>query len=278
VKARSSQAGTLDVFAYGGGVQSNAALVLAATGRLDVRTFLFCNVGEDSENPDTLAYVKRVARPYAAAHSLDLVELRKTRFGQPETIYGRMMRPESRSVSIPVRLTGRSDGAPARRECTKDFKIRVIARWLREHGATAENPATVHLGISMDEMERARSTDDSGFPFERLAYPLLERRLYRDGCEAIIRRAGLPPAPKSACWFCPLRPLGAWREMRRQRPDLFQRAAALETSLNERRVALELLRDPVYLTRRLKPLALAVADDGQLDLGLDGCESGFCWT
>lgn len=267
----------LDVFAYGGGVQSNAALVLAATGRLDVRTFLFCNVGEDSENPDTLTYVERVARPYAAAHGLDLVELRKTRFGRPVTIYGELTRPESRSIGIPVRLTGRSDGAPARRSCTKDFKIRVIARWLREHGASAERPATVHLGISMDEMERARSADDSGFPFERLAYPLLERRLYRDGCEAIIRAAGLPLPPKSACWFCPLRPLSGWRELRRRRPDLFERAAALEASLNVRRVDLGLFRGEVYLTRRLRPLPIAVADDGQRDL-FDGCESGFCWT
>jgi hypothetical protein len=270
---------TLDVFAFGGGVQSTAALVLAATGRLDVRTFLFCNVGEDSEHPDTLRYVNQVAKPYAAANGLDLVELRKTRFGQPETLLGRITRPGSRSIGIPVRLSGRSDGAPARRQCTTDFKIGVIARWLREHGATAERPAAVSLGISMDEMERARSADDSGFAFYRLAYPLLELRLYRDGCEAVIQRAGLPVPPKSACWFCPLRPLAGWRELRRRRPDLFARAAELEAGLNERRVALGLLRDPVYLTRRLRPLPLAVADDGQMDLGLvDGCESGFCWT
>jgi hypothetical protein len=267
----------LYVFAFGGGVQSTAALVLAATGRLDVRTFLFCNVGEDSENPDTLRYVAEFARPYAEAHGLDLVELRRMRFGRPETLYGRLTRPGSRSLAIPVRLTGRSDGAPARRSCTADFKIRVIARWLREHGATAENPATVCLGISMDEIERARSTDASGFPFERLAYPLLDLRLYRDGCEALIRQAGLPVPPKSACWFCPLRSLSNWREMRRRRPDLFDRAAELEASLNERSAALGLLRSPVYLTRRLRPLPLAVAEDGQQDL-FDGCESGFCWT
>jgi 3'-phosphoadenosine 5'-phosphosulfate sulfotransferase (PAPS reductase)/FAD synthetase len=46
------------VFSYGGGVQSTAALVLAAQGVIDYHTFLFANVGEDSENPDTLAYVR----------------------------------------------------------------------------------------------------------------------------------------------------------------------------------------------------------------------------
>ena len=37
----------LKVFSYGGGVQSTAALVLAAQGKIDYQTFLFCNVGAD---------------------------------------------------------------------------------------------------------------------------------------------------------------------------------------------------------------------------------------
>ena len=270
-------AASLNVFAYGGGVQSNAALVLAATGRLDVRTFLFCNVGDDSEHPDTLSYVERVAKPYAAANGIELIELGKTRFGEPETLYGRLTRPGSRFIGIPVRMTGRSDGAPGRRSCTKDFKILVIARWLKQQGATAAAPGTVNLGISMDEVERAKSPDASGIAWERLAYPLLDLGLYRDNCAAIIQRAGLPIPPKSACWFCPFHSLPEWQAMRRKRPDLFQRAAELEAEINEKRRTLSLLRDPVYFTRRLKPLSLAVEDDGQEPL-FDGCESGFCWT
>lgn len=69
----------LKAFSFGGGVQSTAALVLAAQGRLDYRTFLFCNVGDDSENPETLSYVYEVAQPFAVRHGLDLVELRKVR-------------------------------------------------------------------------------------------------------------------------------------------------------------------------------------------------------
>jgi hypothetical protein len=38
------------VVSYDGGVQSNALLVLAAQGRIDYRTFLFANVGDDSEH------------------------------------------------------------------------------------------------------------------------------------------------------------------------------------------------------------------------------------
>jgi len=53
----------LRVFAYGGGIQSTAALVLAAAGRINFPVFLFANVGEDSEHPATLAYLHHTARP-----------------------------------------------------------------------------------------------------------------------------------------------------------------------------------------------------------------------
>ena len=46
------------VISYGGGVQSPALLVMAARGELGkVDAALFCNVGDDSEHPETLEYV-----------------------------------------------------------------------------------------------------------------------------------------------------------------------------------------------------------------------------
>jgi hypothetical protein len=41
----------LKVFSFGGGVQSMGVMVLAARGVLDYKTFLFANVGDDSEYP-----------------------------------------------------------------------------------------------------------------------------------------------------------------------------------------------------------------------------------
>jgi hypothetical protein len=40
----------LNVVSYGGGVQSTSLLVLAASGKIDFKTFLFCNedIGCDS--------------------------------------------------------------------------------------------------------------------------------------------------------------------------------------------------------------------------------------
>jgi hypothetical protein len=112
----------LATVSYGGGVQSTAMLVLAAQGKLPIKTFLFANVGDDSESPYTTVYVNEIAVPYAEAHGIDLQQLRRhKRDGSVETLYGRLTKPGSRSLPIPVRMP--DTGAPGTRSCTHDFKI-----------------------------------------------------------------------------------------------------------------------------------------------------------
>ncbi|MFC7865544.1 hypothetical protein ACFU5B_17190 [Streptomyces murinus] len=67
-------------------MQSTALLVLAARREIEYPTFLFANVGDDSEHPSTLAYVREVALPYATRAGLDLQHLeRRRRDGSTET-------------------------------------------------------------------------------------------------------------------------------------------------------------------------------------------------
>ncbi len=270
----------LHVVAYGGGVQSTCLLVLAAQRRIDFGVFLFANVGDDSEHPSTLDYLNRYAKPYAAAHGIRLIELhRQRRDGTTETLYGRLTRPGSRSLPIPVRM---SNGAPGTRSCTVDFKVRLVGRWLKQHGATAAMPATLGVGISLDEVQRVNAR--RALPYERVVYPLLDHDppLRRVDCQRIIAAAGLPVPGKSACFFCPLKRPSAFGEMRRDRPDLFARACALEDLLNARRA--ELGKDPVWLTRFNRPLVEAVAQAQDVLPGLAdaddemSCDNGACFT
>jgi hypothetical protein len=245
----------LVVCSYGGGVQSTAILVLAAQGYLPYKTFLFANVGDDSEHPATLDYVRDVAFDYAAAHGITIHELHRVpkrgiSKGEVETLWGRLMRPGSRSLPIPVRMS--DTGAPGTRSCTADFKIAVVGRWLREHGASADNVARVAIGISTDEFERATSRKVNAY--ESPEYPLLtlEHRLApaganRDQCKRIIADAGLPIPPKSSCFFCPFHRPRVFADMARTEPELFDKAVLLEDTLNERRD--QLGKDRVYLTR-----------------------------
>jgi hypothetical protein len=262
-------------------VQSTALLVLAATGRIDYPVFVLANVGDDSEHPATLAYVREVAAPYAAANGITLHVLdRVKRDGTVETLLGRLTRPGSRSLPIPVRM---SNGAPGTRSCTSDFKIKVVGKWAKAQGATAQQPATVGIGISLDEIHRANTRRSD--PWERVVYPLIGvgedtgLHLTRQDCKRVITAAGLPVPPKSACWFCPFHRPATWDDMARNQPDLFARAADLEDTLNRRRDALG--KDHVYLARFGLPLR-DITDADQLamfEAGTDdGCDSGWCMT
>jgi hypothetical protein len=250
--------------------------VLSAQGKIDFPTHLFANVGDDSEHPDTLHYVREVSMPYAAAHGVELVELRRIRRdGTPTTLLETLTRPGSRSLRIPVRM---DNGAPGTRSCTVMFKLEVIARWHREHGATAEHPATVGIGFSVDEIERVGNARPR--PREVVTYPLLDLGLRRSDCVRIIERAGLAVPPKSACWFCPMHRPSTWSEMRRDRPDLFERACDLEDLLNARRDTLG--RDHVYLTRFARPLRDAIGEAQPTLFDADGwggsCDEGVCFV
>lgn len=297
---------------YGGGVQSTALLVLAARGVIDFPAFVMSNVGDDSEHPETLAYVRNVAMPYAAANGIDLHLIeRQRRDGETETLWGRLMRDGSRSLPIPVRM---SNGAPGTRSCTVDFKIKVTGKWAKQHGATGgrscdghvvadcsehrrtksagpcrfhpdpdcakcrqPNKATVGIGISVDEIHRANNRRAE--PHETIAYPLLDLRLRRDDCMRIIASEGLPIPPKSSCFFCPFHRPAAWQDLARETPELFEKSCQLEDTLNARRAALG--KDPVYLTRFGVPLRHAIALDQDVlppDPTDGECDSGYCFT
>jgi 3'-phosphoadenosine 5'-phosphosulfate sulfotransferase (PAPS reductase)/FAD synthetase len=276
----------LRAFSFGGGQQSVAALVLAAQGRIDFPVFLFANVGKDSEQPETLTYFEEVAKPYAAKHGLELVELHRVgrsgpRRGEVRTLLADLERPESKSIPIPVHMDG---GGPGTRQCTDRFKIKVIADELARRGATEENPATVGIGISLDEIHRANNR--KGITHETVVYPLLELGLRRTDCQRIIRDAKLPVPPKSACWFCPMKRPAEWHELRRTQPELFDRACALEDQLVERRLAMRgrsgKPKDPAYLTGLGRPLREAIPDGVDLlpmfDEADGACDSGWCMT
>lgn len=263
---------------YGGGVQSTALLVLAAQKRIDFSLFLMSNVGDDSEHPATLDYVRNIAVPYAEKHGVELHILQRhmIRDGSTRTLYQNLTNPDHRSVGIPARMPS---GAPGSRACTQDFKVNVVARWLKENGATADTPATVGIGISLDEIQRANSR--SAIAWQRVVYPLIGigeetgLKMRRDDCTQLIKDAGLPVPPKSSCYFCPFHSLSSWADMRRNEPELFEKAAALEDTINAKRTD----SYPVWLSQSMIPLREAITTDQDVLFEEDnGCDSGWCMT
>lgn len=295
------------VFSSGGGVQSTAALVLSSQGKIDFPIHVFANVGNRAESRQTIDYVANVLAPYAKANGIQWVEVRKKdRAGVAIDLLDKIETLQ-RSVPIPVRMAG--SGAPGIRSCTVDWKIEPVAKFLKglisvdivksisnkTRGlAKADKfeaqtqfyldlyPIVLGKGISIDEAQRAKK--DTGFAHYQAAYPLIDLGLTRMDCHKIIADAGLPPAPKSSCWFCPYKTKAAWQNLHDSDPDRFKSAVDLEKLLHARSVALG--RGGCYFTSTgtTKSLFLdqVVSPHYQQNLfhGFDDseCESGYCWT
>jgi hypothetical protein len=268
---------TLSVISYGGGVQSTAMIVLAAQGKLgyDVDTAIFANVGDDSEHPDTLKYVRDIIAPWAKGNGVVIRELRKTnKDGDPQTLWQLLERENT--PSIPIRLE--PVGMPANRSCTNHFKVQVIGKYLKQLGATKAKRARVCIGISTDEIHRADGGKHQP-PYQESVYPLIELGMSRSDCLKVISDAGLPVPRKSACWFCPYTRGNQWAEMKRDEPQLFERACQLEDSINRKRQ--DQGKNAAYLSRLRAPLRLMTEAQDELPLfGPDAetCDEGYCWT
>lgn len=265
-----ARASSLRIFSYGGGVQSNAVLVLQAQGKLanPYDAFVFANVGADSENPATLDYIETVAKPFAQKHGIELIEV-----AHPwDTILQRIYRTK-RSIVIPLRMSG---GKPATRACTVDFKIRIVNKWIADQHAQW---ATVGMGISLDEWQRLRDTqwhakdiDDLAFN-KRREYPLINLHLRRADCHQIITSAGLPDAPKSSCWFCPHRHINELRRSKRDTPEEFVRIVAIEEYINLKRSDV----DPVRYLQSLIPLnRIDKVNEMFPEYKFQACDEGVC--
>lgn len=258
------------IFSFGGGVQSTAVLVLQAQNKLPkpYDYFVFANVGNDSENPDTLDYIERYSKPFAKECGIEFVELDKG-----ETLRGRIFSTK-RSVPIPMRM---NTGAPGNRACTVDFKIRLVDKWVRSKMTTG-GEFTIGLGISTDEIHRARVHEPEE-PYKGLIkykdYPLIELMLSRNECSSLVFNASLPIPPKSSCYFCPFHTDAFWRELQVKRPELFADAVKIDYHLREKRQRLW-DKDAVWIHRSLKPLDVAITEQGNFFDELDNCEDGYC--
>jgi len=216
----------LKVFSFGGGVQSTACMVLAAQGKIDYKVFLFADTGD--EHPETYDYLENVHKPFAEKHGLELHCLKRTwRDGSQYSIRENIDRLKS-AIPIPVYL---ESGMPRQRHCTADWKINVVYKWEKQHGATGDSPALCGLGISTDEIQRIRTSIKD---FQINDYPLIDLRLTRNDCHRIVKEAGLPQAPRSACFYCPYHSTDYWLDLREQRPDLFEQAVELEAEMSKR--------------------------------------------
>lgn len=159
-----------------------------------------------------------------------------------------------------------AEGAKLENYCSVEWKRRVVARWLRGQGYGPQRQVNEWLGISTDEVHRAKFPEG----WIEHSYPLLDLRLSRSDCITLVQKAGLPEPPRSSCWMCPFRSDKEWMELRDRKDGDWLKAQLFEV---------EHLLGPgrgLYLHRSAKPLAeVSFRHENQGEL-FDVCEEGRC--
>lgn len=190
------------IFSFGGGVNSAALMVLLVQQGAPLDEVVFADTG--SEVPETYQFLD-VARAYFEKNGVPLHIVTRPSAG---SLYDTCMK---RRV-IPSVIW---------RWSTRDFKVNPIHRYYRSLGS----PIAQYLAIAYDEIERMR---DSSVSYVRNLYPLVDQKITREKCIAIIQEAGLPVPVKSGCFFCPFNSAERWRWLQQQHPRLYGKAIRLE--------------------------------------------------
>jgi hypothetical protein len=203
----------------------------------------------DAESPATREYVASFAGWLQTVYGHGITILQRD-------LYGDML---ANPAFTPAPWRARDGSFMLKRQCTRQYKVEPIRRYL--YDKYRRERIGLMLGISVDEFHRMRESDAKRI--EHL-YPLVDERLTRNDCRAIIERAGLATPPKSSCWFCPYRSARSQAELLKQYPTLRDMAAELERRINEERRKRG--KDEIVVLRT------GAASEEQSDF----CEEGFC--
>ena len=276
------------VLSLGGGVQSVALYLLAATGdeRLgespDVA--IFADTGwEPNLVYETIAVLKE---RFHEILPIEVVKQSEESNLYLDTLYGCQPHPDGKAcLKIPVWLEGKDGKGQWGRDCTGDYKIAPILKQLR---ATIGMPprtkvpngtrAEMWLGISTDEVSRIRPNREW---WVTNRYPLIsEMKWSRTDCAAYLAEHHPDiPVGRSACIGCPYHGDAEWARLVRTEPEAVEKAIALDEKLRRKEAPGHRLVEAVpYLHRSRTPLreALAALTPSVEGEGMgENCE-GYC--
>jgi hypothetical protein len=247
------------VWSCGGGVQSAAIAALICRGDLPVPdAAVIADTGREAS--ETWRYHEGTMRPALARAGVKLERLPHA-WATVDLFGG----AEGTTALMPMFTSQAGSPGQTRKYCSNEWKSRPVERYYRSLGLTG---GTIWIGFSIDEYYRARSHDPQAK--WNHTYPLIDRRLTRTDCVALVLRMGWPQPPRSSCWMCPYRSDAEWLHLKRTDPQDFEAAVALERDVRK-------IDPALFLHRSCKPLDSAELGEAQGDL-LDQCGSGMCFT
>ena len=242
------------IWSSGGGVQSTAIAALICQGELSPDLSII--VDTERELSTTWDYLYKWVVPELEAAGVDLHRV-------PKSQYATVDLWRNDDILIPAFTTEGDGVGKLPTYCSNEWKQRVMRRWAVEEGV---KKADVWIGFTIDELRRVTQPTGKW----QHAYPLIDRRMTRGDCIALVKRMGWPEPPRSSCWMCPNKPKSEWQWQKENAPDDFQRAIGFEMGIQA--------KDPdLWLTQSGMPLEETEFDDQQ-DLFTGRCDSGMCFV
>jgi hypothetical protein len=248
----------MKVLSLGWGVQSFTMAAMVALGELDP---IDVAIHADTLHERQLTYeFAKQWTPWLEIHGVKVVTVGNSKSQPAINQWGGVMIP---AYTITPMGKGRIN-----RQCTGEWKIRFIRKWLQSHrnGDLVEQ----WIGISLDEFFRMK---DSDVKYITNRYPLVEKKMTRNDCATWLKAHDLEVPPRSACNFCPFHNSAEWHDIKVSPKD-WQEAVEVDLAIRE-------ARPPYYLyvhpsRRPLEKVDFRTAEErGQLRLWDEEC-SGMC--
>lgn len=210
------------VVAYGGGTNSVAMLC----GFLDrgIKPDLIAFADTGGELPHTYDHIEMMSKKTQEWWGIEITKVFAKYKGEYETLEDSCIRKKI--------LPSLAYGFKA---CSIKHKIvpqdKLVKQWMKDNGHSeiirciGYDAAEGHRKINLTEAKIGRNGR------EFFWFPLIEWMWTRQECIETIKSHGLPLAGKSSCFFCPAMKNGEIIQLKKEHPEYFDRAIAMEKNM-----------------------------------------------
>lgn len=255
----------IEIWNYGGGVQSCAIAVLILQGRLPKPDFaVIADTGREKKT--TWDYLDKVVAPEMEKIGIAIHRPRKDQYAYT---HQDLWNKSGETLLIPVFTTENNQVSKLSGYCSKWWKKETVSNYLKRAYGILNSETRNWIGFSSDEPKRYLAMmAGEDYKAGKILIPLVERvRMSRGECVQLVQNYGWPTPPRSSCWMCPNAGDDEWREIKENRPEEFEAACKLDEEIRP--------RDPhAWLHKSAKPLReVDLSGSGQTEF----CHDGLCF-
>ena len=224
----------MNIVSFGGGTNSTAMIIGMYKKGIPIDLIIFADTG--AEMPETYEYVG-VFNKWLLEHELPEISVVR-KVDKNGEVLGLEQDCLSRG-SLPSIAYGW-------KTCSQKYKVGPQEKFCnafkpcREVWESGEK-VVKYIGYDAGEENRkdnAFAIDLQDKKYKRI-YALIDWGWYREDCIKVIQEEGLPLPGKSSCFFCPSMKKPEIKKLKRDHPDLFDRAVAIEDNAKEQLVTVK---------------------------------------